>query len=226
MKNYSMHKFRYIIREIIPNAVVRRRLSTKADKRCILFTFDDGPHPEITPRVLDALDKYEARAIFFIPSTRIVNAPKLIKEILDRNHEVGNHSSRHIPCNRLSFREIVNEINECKDSIYKNSGKTTYIFRPPMGIVTPSLLFASFICSHKIIKWSLDSGEYSYLKNATAISLAKNVLNKIHNNAIVLSHDNIETTPTYLKLVLPKLVDQGFNLKDGLISLNQGQPNS
>jgi len=214
-----MSKVGYILKHIIPASIIRHRLSSKGSKRCVLFTFDDGPHPEITPRVLDVLDQYGARAIFFIPANRIIKSPKLIKEIINRNHEIGNHSLTHAPSHHLSFREIVNEINKCRDELFFYSGIKTSFYRPPMGIVTTSLLFASLFCKHKILRWSLDSGEYSYMRNASPFALAENFMKRIRDRDIILSHDDKDTTPDYLELVLPKLIDQGFNLSDGLPSL-------
>ncbi|MCI5121153.1 MAG: hypothetical protein D3908_08195, partial [Candidatus Electrothrix sp. AUS4] len=74
------------LKQLVPPSIVRQKLSVKG---CILFTFDDGPDPEITPRVLDVLDEYGARGLFFIPGIRIKKAPDLLKEIINRKHGIG-----------------------------------------------------------------------------------------------------------------------------------------
>jgi peptidoglycan-N-acetylglucosamine deacetylase len=205
-----------ILKHFIPASIIIQRLNVK---RCILLTFDDGPHPEVTPRVLDVLDQYGARGLFFIPGNRIIKAPKLIREIISRKHGIGNHSFTHTSCSQLSYSAIVSEINECKDELFAHSGIVTNLYRPPMGIVTLPSVLAAHRCRHKIVRWSLDSGEYSYMKNATSSALADNFLRRIHDRAIVLSHDDKDTVPGFLKLVLPKLVNDGFDLKGGLHSL-------
>ena len=204
-----------IIKNIIPPSIVQQKISVKG---CILFTFDDGPDPKITPRVLDVLDEYGARGLFFIPGIRIKKAPGLLKEIIDRKHGIGNHSLTHTSNDSLSFTELIHEITGCHDEIFSLTGITTAIYRPPKGITTPSLLLAAKRCKHRIMRWSLDVGEYGYMKNATPTELAENFLKRVHDRAIVVSHDDKETTPEFLKQVLPKMIDSGFDLKAGLAS--------
>lgn len=211
-----MLKIGSLLKHVVPASIIQQKLDVKG---CILFTFDDGPHPEITPRVLDILEQYGARGLFFILGNRIKRAPKLLKEIIDRKHGVGNHSFTHTTCSHLSFREIIDDINKCRDEILSLTGITTKLYRPPMGVVSPSLIFASRKSNHRLIRWSLDSGEYSYIQNATSSELADNFFRILHDRAIVLSHDDNETVPSFLELILPRLVDSGFDLRSGLLSL-------
>ncbi len=182
-----MNIIKAIIKRIIPSSIIRQKLDIK---NCILFTFDDGPHPELTPKVLDVLDQYGAKGLFFIPSSRIIRAPKLLKEITDRKHGIGNHGATHTTASELSFSGIISEINDCKDEIFSHCGIVTEHFRPPCGIITPSLVVAAWYMKHKIVRWSIDSGDYSYMKNATPRDLAHNFFKIIHDRAIVLSHDD------------------------------------
>lgn len=205
-----------MLKHVIPSAIVRQKLDTRG---CILLTFDDGPHPEITPRVLDLLDKYGARGLFFIPGNRILKAPTLVGEIVRRGHGIGNHGFTHAACSQLSFKEIVDEITECKNALLSQSGVITHLYRPPKGIVSPSLVLAARQCKHDIVRWSLDSGEYSYMRNASSSILAANVVQRIRDRAIVLSHDDNAEIPAFLELVLPRLVEDGFDLRSGLNSL-------
>lgn len=215
-----MSRIKSMLKDAIPASVIRQKLALQGS---VLFTFDDGPHPEITPRVLDALDRHGAKALFFIPGNRIARAPGLIRAIVERGHGVGNHSRTHADCSRLSIREAVSEINGCRDELLRHGGVTTRLFRPPMGYVSPSLLLAALKCRHDIVRWSLDTGEYSYMRGAPLARLAENFLGKIHDRAIVLSHDDHETIPCFLELVLPRLVEEGIDLKRGLSSLTDLQ---
>ena len=201
---------------IIPGCIIKQKLDVE---KSILFTFDDGPHPDITRIVLDILDENNAKGLFFIPGNRIKRAPKILNEIIDRKHWIGNHSYSHTSCSNLSFGQIISEINQCKDELLSQTGLTTKFYRPPMGAISPSLLFAAWHCKHKIIRWSLESGEYSYMRNATSSALADIFLKNVHDRAIVLCHDDKKTTPEFLRLVLPKLVKDNFDLRNGLLSL-------
>jgi peptidoglycan/xylan/chitin deacetylase (PgdA/CDA1 family) len=205
-----------LLKQMIPASIIRHRLDFK---KCILFTFDDGPHPVITPQVLDILDQYGARGLFFIPSSRIVKSPELLKDIINRNHGIGNHSVTHTSCSDLSFSQIINEINGCKDEIFSQCGIVTKHYRPPCGIITPSLLVAAWSTNHKIVRWSISSGEYDTMRNKTPRELADKFLKTFHDRAIVLSHDDKDTTPEFLKFVLPKLMGEGYDLCSGLDSI-------
>lgn len=183
-----------LLKHIVPAIIIQQKLLNKGQ---VLFTFDDGPDPEITPKVLDILDQYGARSLFFIPGLRVKKSPELLKEIVKRNHGLGNHSLSHTSNASLSFRELVKEINGGSDEIFSVSGIRTTIYRPPMGIVSLKLLFAAQYCKHKIMRWSLMSGEYSHLINASAQELADCLLNNIQDQSIVVSHDDHEAIPDF-----------------------------
>lgn len=205
-----------LFKHIVPASIIQQKLVGKGQ---VLFTFDDGPDPDITRKVLDIMEKYEARGLFFIPGIRIKRAPELLQEIVQRKHGLGNHSLSHTSNASLSFRKLVKEINDGSDEIFFVSGVRTAIYRPPMGIVPLKLIVAAQYCRHKIMRWSLMSGEYSHLVNATAQELADNLLNDIREQAIVVSHDDHEAMPEFLELVIPQLIDRGFDLKTGLSSV-------
>lgn len=204
------------MKQLVPSFVVRRKLGLRS---AILFTFDDGPHPEFTRKVLDLLDDYAARSVFFIPGTRIARAPDLLREIVRRGHALGNHGYSHKSADALSYRQLLADIQKCQQLIFEHSGTWTTLYRPPRGVVTPALIAAAWRSGHCIVHWSLDSGEYSTYKGAAADPIAASFMQKVHERAIVLSHDDLHTTPEYLKLVLPQLKERGFDLSVGLTSL-------
>lgn len=211
-----MKNAKTIAKQIIPSSIIRHKLNLK---NSVLFTFDDGPHPEITPSVLDIMDQNDAKGFFFIPSSRIKKQPKLLKEIIDRGHRIGNHSASHTPCSELTFQQIVGELNDCKNQIQSNCGVVTKHFRPPLGITTPASLIAAWKTNHRVIRWSISSGEYSDMRGKTGKEIAENFFKNMHDNAIILSHDDKETTPDFLKIALPKLADEGYDLKSGLATI-------
>ena len=79
------------LKNMLPQYFLVRRLPKEA-RNCILLTFDDGPHPDITSAVLERLKDYNARAVFFIPGRRIERASHLLKRIKENNHLIGNHT--------------------------------------------------------------------------------------------------------------------------------------
>lgn len=203
------------IKPLIPPKIIQQRLIERGEGN-VLLTFDDGPHPDITPKVLDLLDKYQARALFFITGSRIDGAPKLLKETIRRGHQIGNHTYSHFNYPIPSFRQCRIEILKCQEKIYDITGMTPIYFRPPRGKISLPMLFGVKYLRMKIIRWTIDTGEYSYMQDATAEELADNLIRKIDNRAIVLSHDDNEKILKLLEIVLPKLVEMRFNLYNGL----------
>lgn len=106
----------------------------------VSITIDDGPNPEITPRVLDLLDRYDAKASFFCIADMAYQYPELCREIVSRGHSIENHSLRH----RLDFafsgyRGFLREISEAQEILARVSGSRPLFFRAPFGIRNPIL---------------------------------------------------------------------------------------
>jgi peptidoglycan/xylan/chitin deacetylase (PgdA/CDA1 family) len=111
-----------------------------AERGDIAITIDDGPDPEVTPRVLDVLAAFEARASFFCVGERVSRYPDLAREIVRRGHSVENHSQRH----RHSFsllgpQGMAAEIGEAQGSIARVTGQNPRFFRAPAGLRNPFL---------------------------------------------------------------------------------------
>ncbi|CAG9170650.1 hypothetical protein LMG23992_01692 [Cupriavidus laharis] len=107
---------------------------------CVALTFDDGPHPELTPRVLDLLDQHGARATFFCVGERAAQYPALVREIARRGHAVENHSMHH----RLDFsvfgpRRMRREIRAAQQLLTEITGQAPRYFRAPAGLRNPFL---------------------------------------------------------------------------------------
>src|SRR5690348_16809112 len=106
----------------------------------VAITIDDGPDPEVTPRVLDVLDEYGARATFFCIGERVAAAPALARAIAARQHEIGNHSHRHLKrFSLLGLRRIGEEIGLAQRAILDATGERPRFFRAPAGLRNPLL---------------------------------------------------------------------------------------
>jgi peptidoglycan-N-acetylglucosamine deacetylase len=206
-----------IAKSCIPRQVLRQRLNRKG-RGAVLLTFDDGPHPDATPRVLDLLDRWNARAVFFIPGTRVAEAPHLLSEILKRGHRLGNHTFSHRV--KVDYRAYVDDIQRCQQLLYDMTGQYPRYFRPPKGHLTLASYFAIKYCRLVIVRWSFDTGEHSNLRTATPEQRAACLLAHVQDRAIVLSHDDTEDTPQMLELALPRLVERGFDLATGVDCLD------
>ncbi len=212
---YQQKKIIRFVKGVMPNSIIRYHLN-KTDKKQILLTFDDGPHPEITPQVLDLLDQYQAKAIFFVKGCKIEQAPQLLNEILERGHLLGNHTFHHSLDPRPSYTEYKNDIALAQQAIYEVTGTRPIHFRPPCGILTLPYLLAIKSSGMKIVKWSYDTGEYSYYENEPADAISQYFLRAAEKGQIILSHDDNKKIPQMLSLTLPKLLERGFDLQSGL----------
>src|SRR5262245_20191855 len=97
------------------------------------LTFDDGPNPDVTPRLLSLLDKYAVRSTFFVLGKYVRKYPALTAEIAARNHEIGNHTDTHPSLLFFTRQRIVDELSRCEDAIVQAAGKHTTCVRPPFG---------------------------------------------------------------------------------------------
>ena len=106
----------------------------------VSITIDDGPDPEITPRVLDLLDRYDAKASFFCIADKAQQYPELCREIVSRGHSIENHSLRHrVDFAFSGYRGFLREISEAQEVLARVSGSRPLFFRAPFGIRNPIL---------------------------------------------------------------------------------------
>jgi peptidoglycan/xylan/chitin deacetylase (PgdA/CDA1 family) len=171
----------------------------------IFLTFDDGPHPDITPFVLDLLKSYEWKATFFCVGENIQKYPEITKRILSEGHRIGNHTQKHSHAYRVSSKSYLNSFHA-----FESNYQTT-IFRPPYGRLKPSLA-KQIAKTHQIILWSWLSYDYDLdVSNATILQQARAVK---PGNIIVL-HDNPKIVQRQ-KQLLPALFEMWKN--EGLFS--------
>ena len=127
-----MRPIRTLLKRLIDNRLIYFRL--KSYPSWVLLTFDDGPHETLTPKILDLLDRFEAKAVFFLIGARAKLQPELVREIHRRGHSLGNHSYSHLNDARggtASFSLYKQEIQECQEMIRSIAGVDTDLFRPP-----------------------------------------------------------------------------------------------
>ncbi len=181
--------------------------SIDTNEKKIYLTFDDGPHPTITPFVLGELKKYGAKATFFCIGKNVVRYPDVYQQILDEGHRTGNHTQNH-----LNGWQTVNDIyfSDIEEAtLHINSN----LFRPPYGRIRSSqakyIRIAMDKETAKIVMWDVLSGDFD--KSTTPEQCLRNVVAKTNDGSVVVFHDS-EKAWEKLSYTLPRILEH-FNHK-------------
>jgi len=180
--------------------------------KVILLTFDDAPRGENTYKILDTLDKYDAKAIFFVTGYYAEKNKDLIKEIHERGHIIGNHTWTHPNLNTIdNLEESKNEINKLNDLIYEIIGEYPQYFRPPYGALNKNEYAKQVLVDNNMqsMNWSLGSRDWEIIAPERYNELIKEVTNNVYSGANILMHD-IEITAIALDEILNKLKNEGY----------------
>lgn len=201
-----------LLRVFSPQASAQTEVhrSVKTDSMKIALTFDDGPHPKQTERILRILDDYGVRATFFMVGINVLNYPEAARSVIERGHEVGNHtfSHRHVGC--LDESALIEELGRCEDALEELCEYRPHLFRPPEGKVNSFVEHCSELGDYTLILWSLDTRDWESKDSAQITEL---VLSNIKAGDIILMHDYIgqnSKTAEALEILLPKLLERGF----------------
>lgn len=156
------------------------------DPATMALTFDDGPNPAVTPKLLDLLDRYQAPATFFLIGCHVRAFPKLAKEIADRGHTIGNHTDTHPALTFLPSRRIAQELDRCDEAIESAVRRPVYWVRPPFGFRGPQLGGVVRRRGGKgIVMWSAMARDWKPQPPARVIQR----LRRARGGDIVLLHD-------------------------------------
>jgi len=154
--------------------------------KSVALTFDDGPSPEVTLPLLDLLDRYSAKATFYVTGTNTERHPEIIRTILARGHTLGNHSFNHSPFLMLKGSRTLRREIETAQALFKRFAVKPLTFRPPVGITGPHLWRILFDLGMSCVNFSCRVGD---MGNRRINFLAERLLRKVRPGDIVLLHD-------------------------------------
>jgi peptidoglycan-N-acetylglucosamine deacetylase len=191
----------------------------RTERDAVLLTFDDGPHPESTPAVLDVLRRYGARAVFFVVGSRIARAPHLLKRVVDDGHILGNHSFAHPLDRQLGMLRYRRDIEQCQTLVEELTGVRPTLFRPPLGQLSAASIVVPRCMGLTSVLWSVDSNDWrlttSQEASATAAQLLRDLSGRpLHD--ILLLHDEKPYTAELLEIILPALVSRRIDLRPAI----------
>jgi len=154
--------FRQLVRRGMTKALPRRLFMTSGPptSRTVALTFDDGPHPEHTPAVLDRLRGLGVRATFFVIGQRAEEHPDLVARIAAEGHEIGHHSFHHTPPAETSARRLVSEARRTSELLEPLLGRRLRLYRPPHGKLTAGKLVGLWALRQTVVLWNRDPKDF------------------------------------------------------------------
>lgn len=191
---------------LLPDSVLMTR-GPRAS-RAYYLTFDDGPHPEHTPRLLDLLARHGAHASFFVIGREAEKHPALLERIVAEGHLLGNHSFNHNRFAQLPLREQLAEIARTDQVLQAFDNRSTHRMRPPQGRLTFPLMLHFGLRRRGITHWSYDSLDYRHPSPDAVV--ARFLERSPAPREIILMHDDAACAVDALQELLPRWRDDGW----------------
>ena len=167
------------------------------DEKVIYLTFDDGPHPVITPWIIDLMNQYDAKGTFFLIGDAVSRYPDLYQLYKANGHQVGNHTYKHIKGWQSRKKNYLKEIAQCAEVVDSS------LFRPPYGQINLNAI-REIKKQYRVVMWDVLSCDFD-TENSSEICLS-NVINYSKKGSIVVFHEN-EKSMKNIMYALPKVLD-------------------
>ncbi|MEM9142438.1 MAG: polysaccharide deacetylase family protein [Bacteroidota bacterium] len=177
-----------------------------AIKNQVSLTFDDGPHPEFTPKVLELLRQYNAKATFFLIGKEAGQHPKLVQDILGQGHSIGNHTYSHTNFfGFLATSKVISELERTNAILKKITGRSTRLYRPAFGVTNPNIQKAVKVLNLVSVGWNVRSLDTTQRSEEAVL---QRITSKISKGDIILLHDTSQKTVKVLEQLLLFLVEK------------------
>lgn len=201
---------------------VRAFCREKTDLKVVYLTFDDGPHPPETERVLDVLRERGARATFFLIGSKVSGNEAVLRRMLEEGHALGLHTYSHagtFPL--LSFDKMLTDVNEGKRAVESVAGKKISLFRPPFGVTNPTISKVVRTLGLHTVGWDVrsfdtmfcKSSEHSYKQSGHDwyVPVVERIMKQVRPGSVILLHDRLDGASSLLALLLDSLAASGYD---------------
>ena len=175
-------------------------------KPMIALTFDDGPHYEYTNNILDALEKYNGVATFFVLGSRAEKNKGIIKRIAQGGNQIGNHTYDHKQLTKLGGKEMIDDLTKTSDIIQDITSIRPSLLRPTYGNINDNV---KLYADAPLILWSIDTLDWKSRNKQKIVNAA---LKKVRNGDIILMHDIYKTTAMAAEVIIKELSSRGYQL--------------
>ena len=174
----------------------------------IAITFDDGPHPQNTPRLLDMLRARNIKATFYMVGSNVDLYPQVVRRVVAEGHEIGNHSYTHRLFSKMSDSDIRQELTRTRDAVVRAAGVQPRTLRPPYGgMLQHQREWVNAEFGYPIILWSVDPLDW---KRPGSSAVCSRILSSTTAGSIVLAHDLHRQTVDAMPATLDGLLQRGF----------------
>ncbi len=182
----------------------------------IFLTFDDGPHSQATPAVLDVLSRYQVQATFFLSGMNVERNRSLVKEISGHHHTIGIHGFNHTRISALSFENSKKEIERTEKEIGDVVPTLSHLFRPPFGFFSWNTIRAARELNYQLVMWTVLTGDF---RPWTKQKIIENTMKNLSPGSILVFHDNQLTKDKISPLLtecIERIRERGFSF--GMLS--------
>lgn len=174
----------------------------------VALTFDDGPHPVMTQRLLTELRAEGVPATFFVVGKMAVRYPFVVQDMARLGHEVANHTFSHPTLTKVDTQEVLNELAQTRAIIYRLTGQDTYLYRPPGGIYSKRTVKAASKAGYHMVLWDVLTKDV----NGASIPMMKDrIFSHVKDGSIILMHSGLPKTVQMMPDVIQELRRQGYH---------------
>lgn len=184
------NRIRQFVRHGLSAALPRALFLTGGNRRSdqVCLTFDDGPDPEQTPRLLDVLARLEIKGTFFVIGELAERFPKIVRRIVDEGHALGNHTWSHPLAYELTTSAFADEVGRTQQLLAEVTGASVDHFRPPHGKITARQMLYLWRSCQSIVLWNSDPKDFQ-CENAWEVS-ERLTSGGLRGGDLILMHDN------------------------------------
>lgn len=202
--------FVYVSSNIRSNFYLELFCKKQTTEKIVAITFDDGPDPIQTPKVLQVLREQQVPACFFCIGQKIEGNEQLMRQIVNDGHLIGNHTFYHaniFPLYNLS--RMKKELQACQFALEKVTSQKIKLFRPPFGVTNPKIAKVVRILGYTPIGWSIRTFD---TQKPSKEKVLRHVRNKLCPGAIILLHDRMPDSDLLLKEILNLIKESGYTV--------------
>jgi peptidoglycan/xylan/chitin deacetylase (PgdA/CDA1 family) len=191
--------------------------------RTLALTFDDGPHPDYTPKLLAILKEHGVPGTFFLVGHMAQKYPDLVKMEFEAGHNIANHTYHHVNLTKIPIEDVAVEIKACGEVLRTITGRSPHLFRPPGGDYNPDVARIVEALGYTLVLWTDDPGDYA---SPGEDIIESRLLRDISNGGILLLHDGIQETLDLLPGIITEMKKSGYRFVtiDKMIETLPGAP--